>query len=115
MTALGVRLGAPAYSVATASRGATMALVAPLAVELAPRRIRVNAVSPGAIDTAAFDKLGLPREARAAFGEWVLSRVLLGRMGKADEVAKAVAFLLSDDSSYVNGAILAVDGGMRVS
>lgn len=68
MTGQGVWIGVPNYSVPTASRGAMMALVAPLAAELAPRRIRVNAVSPGPIDTPAMHKLGLTAEQLAAFG-----------------------------------------------
>jgi NAD(P)-dependent dehydrogenase (short-subunit alcohol dehydrogenase family) len=115
MSALGVWIGAPNYSVATASRGATMALVAPLAVELAPRRIRVNAVAPAAIDTPAFAKLGLPDDVLAGFNEWILNRVPLHRIGGAEEVAKLVAFLLSDDAGYINGAVVPIDGGMGIS
>lgn len=115
MSALGVRLGAPNYSVATATRGATMALVAPLAVELAPRRIRVNAITPAAIDTPAFDKLGLPDDALTAFNQRTRDRVPLHRFGTAAEVAKLVTFLLSEDASYINGAVVPIDGGMGIS
>jgi NAD(P)-dependent dehydrogenase (short-subunit alcohol dehydrogenase family) len=115
MSALGVYLGVPNYSVATATRGAMMAMVAPLAVELAPRRIRVNAVLPGAIETPAFAKLGLSPEQLAAFGEWIRPRLLVGRPGTAEDVARVVAFLVSPAAAYINGACLPVDGGMAVA
>jgi NAD(P)-dependent dehydrogenase (short-subunit alcohol dehydrogenase family) len=115
MTALGVWLGAPSYSVATATRGAMMAMVAPLAVELAPRRIRVNAVSPAAIETPAFAKLGLSPEQLAAFGKWVSGRLLVGRSGTAEDVARVVAFLVSPAAGFITGACIPIDGGMSVS
>src|SRR5262249_252594 len=76
--ALGIYLGVPNYSVGTATRGAMMAMVAPLAVELAPRRIRVNAVLPGAIETPAFAKLGLSPEELTRLGQWIQPRLLVG-------------------------------------
>ena len=115
MSALGVWLGAPNYSVATATRGAMMALVAPLAVELAPRRIRVNAVSPAAIETPAFAKLGLSPEQLAGFGKWVSGRLLVGRSGTAEDVARVVAFLVSPAAGFITGACIPIDGGMSVS
>lgn len=114
MSALGVYLGVPNYSVATATRGAMLAMVAPLAVELAPRRIRVNAVLPGAIETPAFAKLGLTQEQLGAFDAWARPRLLVGRTGTADDVASVVAFLLSPRAAYVNGTCLPIDGGMAV-
>jgi NAD(P)-dependent dehydrogenase (short-subunit alcohol dehydrogenase family) len=115
MSALGIHLGVANYSVATATRGAMMAMVAPLAVELAPRRIRVNAVVPGAIETPAFAKLGLSPEQIAAFGEWIRPRLLVGRPGTPEDVARVVAFLVSPAAAYVNGACVPIDGGMAVA
>lgn len=115
MTALGVWLGVPNYSVATATRGAMMAMVAPLAAELAPRRIRVNAVSPSAIDTPAIEKLGLPPERLAEFGQWIQGRLLVGRTGTPEDVARMVAFLVSPAAEFITGACIPIDGGMSVS
>jgi len=115
MSALGVYLGAPNYSVGTATRGAMMAMVAPLAVELAPRRIRVNAVLPGPIETPAFGKLGLSPEELAKFDEWIRPRLLVGRVGTSEDVARVVAFLVSPAAAYVNGACIPIDGGMGVA
>jgi NAD(P)-dependent dehydrogenase (short-subunit alcohol dehydrogenase family) len=115
MSALGVYLGVTNYSVATATRGAMLAMVAPLAVELAPRRIRVNAVLPGAIETPAFSKLGLTSEQLGAFGEWLRPRLLVGRPGTPEDVARVVAFLVSPAAAYVNGTCLPIDGGMGVT
>jgi NAD(P)-dependent dehydrogenase (short-subunit alcohol dehydrogenase family) len=115
MSGLGVFLGAPSYSVPTATKGAMMAMVAPLAVELAPRRIRVNAVSPAAIETPALEKLGLAPEQAAAFGKWISGRLLVGRTGTAEDVARLVAFLLSPAAGFITGACVPINGGMSVS
>ena len=115
MSALGIYLGVPNYSVGTATRGAMMAMVAPLAVELAPRRIRVNAVLPGAIETPAFAKLGLSPDQLATLGEWIRPRLLVGRTGASEDVAQLVAFLMSPAAAYINGACINIDGGMAVA
>jgi NAD(P)-dependent dehydrogenase (short-subunit alcohol dehydrogenase family) len=111
-TAVGAERGFPNYSVACATKGATRALVPTLAAELAPRKIRVNAICPGPIDTPAIDKLGLPAEVLAGFRQMLPQRVPLGRMGTADEVADVVAFLASPAARYITGTTIVVDGGM---
>jgi NAD(P)-dependent dehydrogenase (short-subunit alcohol dehydrogenase family) len=115
MGARGVSLGAPNYSVPTATRGAMMAMVAPLAVELAPRGIRVNAVVPAAIDTPAIDKLGLDPDAITGLSEFMSRRVLMGRMGADEDVARLVGFLVSPAAGFITGACMPIDGGMGVS
>jgi NAD(P)-dependent dehydrogenase (short-subunit alcohol dehydrogenase family) len=110
-TSVGAERGAPNYSVALATKGATAALVPALAVELAPRGIRVNAIRPGAIDTLAFDKLGLPAEAIAGFRQMLPQRIPLGRMGVAEDIAEVAAFLASPAARYITGTTVDVDGG----
>ncbi len=111
---VGVRQGRPGGSVTAASRGALLAMVPSLAAELAPRGIRVNAVSPGAIDTPIWAKLGLPAEVQQQIAEDISGRVPLGRFGTAAEVAEVVAFLASDAAGYVTGQNVTVGGGVDV-
>ena len=80
--------------------------------ELRHRKIRVNVISPGPIETPIRDKVGGTREQIEQFKAKVLAATPMGRMGTPDEVANAAVFLASDDSSYVTGVELFVDGGM---
>jgi 3-oxoacyl-[acyl-carrier protein] reductase len=89
-----------------AAKAGLIGLTKSLAKEFAPRGVRVNAVSPGFIDTDMTERLGDEVRAR------ILSQVPLGRLGSADEVAHAVAFLASDKASYVTGEVLRVNGGL---
>jgi NAD(P)-dependent dehydrogenase (short-subunit alcohol dehydrogenase family) len=79
--------------------------------DLKDRRIRVNAVSPGAIDTPGLSDLLASSEAGEQRKKMISDTVPLGRFGIPDDIAKAVVFLASDDSSYITGAELFVDGG----
>ena len=103
----GVSRGIAGGTVTAATRGALLALMPSLALELAPRKIRVNAVSPGAIDTPIWDKLGVPAEMREA----TIARIPFERFGTSEEVAELVAFLASSASSYITGQEIIIAGG----
>ena len=100
-------LGQPAFSVYSATKAAVRSLARNWSVDLKARRIRVNVVSPGFVPTPAYDYLGISAEML----ETAIIDVPLGRAGTPDDIAKAVVFLASDDSSYITGIELFVDGG----
>ena len=99
-------MGNPGQANYTASKAGLIALTKTTAKEMGSRNIRVNAVAPGFIHTAMTDKLSEPVK------DAMLKMVPLGRLGEPEDVAKAVAFLASDNAAYVNGQTLAVCGGM---
>ncbi|HEU0106279.1 MAG TPA: SDR family oxidoreductase [Vicinamibacteria bacterium] len=101
--------GAAAYA---ATKAALRAVVRGAATELAGRKIRVNAISPGPIETPIFGKLGLSKNAADDFLKDAATRIPLGRIGAADEVAGAAVFLASADASFITGSEIAVDGGL---
>jgi NAD(P)-dependent dehydrogenase (short-subunit alcohol dehydrogenase family) len=105
-------MGLPAFGVYAASKAAVRSFVRGWTMELKDRKIRVNTVSPGPIETEALAKAGLtPEQAEQAAAQFV-TQVPLGRRGKPEELAAAVLFLASDEASYIAGVDLAVDGGM---
>ena len=104
--------GMEAFSVYSATKAAVRSFARSWTVDLKARRIRVNAVSPGPIDTPGYGNLGLTKEQEEEFKKNIVLSVPMGRMGRPDEIAKAVLFLASDDSSYITGTELFVDGGM---
>ncbi len=109
------QLGFPMSSIYSASKAAVVSLGKTLAVELAPRGIRVNSLSPGPIRTPIMGKLGLPAEAQNGFEENMAAQSLLKRMGNPDEVARLARFLLSEDSSFMVGVDVTIDGGIRLT
>jgi NAD(P)-dependent dehydrogenase (short-subunit alcohol dehydrogenase family) len=99
-------------SVYSATKAAIRSFARTWTVELKHRKIRVNAISPGPIDTPIFSTVIQTEEQIEQIKTSLVASVPMGRMGSPDEVAKAVSFLASDDSSYVTGIELFVDGGM---
>jgi NAD(P)-dependent dehydrogenase (short-subunit alcohol dehydrogenase family) len=104
--------GIEASSVYNATKAAIRSFVRTWTVELKQRKIRVNAISPGMIDTPGLNGLAESQEELEQFKTIFVSTIPMGRTGSPDEVAKAASFLASDDSSYVTGIELFVDGGV---
>lgn len=98
-------------SVYSASKAAVRSLARSFSVELLERQIRVNAIAPGPIETPIWSKMEMPQEAMEEAAKQVVGRVPVGRFGKPEEIAKAVLFLASDDSSFILGEEILVDGG----
>ena len=101
-----------AFTAYAASKAAVRCFARGWTMELKNRKIRVNSMSPGPIETPALDKVGLPPEQVEQAVAQFVTQVPLGRRGKPEEIASAVVFLASDESSYITGVDLAVDGGM---
>jgi NAD(P)-dependent dehydrogenase (short-subunit alcohol dehydrogenase family) len=105
-------IGSPNMSVYGTTKAAARSLARTLSGDLLPKGIRVNGISPGPIDTPIMEKVGIPlenlEEAKAGFS----AQNPMKRIGKAEEIAKAALFLASNDSSFIAGVDLAVDGGL---
>lgn len=105
------QVGAPGRALLSASKAAVRSFARTLSAELLDRKIRVNAVSPGSIETPIHRSEDQTEEEFRAYAERVGAQVPLGRMGRPEEIAGAVLFLASDASSYMLGAEIVVDGG----
>lgn len=104
-------LGTPAFSIYSATKAAVRNLARSWTLDLKGRGIRVNVLAPGATATPGLQGLAPTAGDYKAFTDVMISQIPLGRMGRPEEIAGAALFLASDDSSYVNGAELFVDGG----
>ena len=104
--------GLAGLSVYSATKAAVRSFARTLTSELADRRIRVNVISPGPIETPIYGKMGLSQEQANEFGANVVGQVPHGRFGTPEEIGRPAVFLASEDSSYITGIELTVDGGM---
>ncbi len=110
-TSVVAHVGFPNASVYSASKAALLSLVRTLSADLVGRGIRVNAVSPGPVETPIFGKMGLPPEAKDETVKGLSEQVPLKRLGRPEEIAKAVLFLAGSDSSFLVGTEIVADGG----
>ncbi|MDP3843440.1 MAG: SDR family oxidoreductase [Oxalobacteraceae bacterium] len=113
-TSITNQLGSPNFSIYGASKAALRSLVQSLSLELIGRGIRINAISPGPIATPMFERFGLPADTVLAIKGGIERKSPIQRFGSPDEIAKVVLFLASDDSSYLVGEEIVVDGGMSL-
>ena len=104
--------GFPNMGAYVASKAGLRSLARVLSSELSEKGVRVLSVSPGPIETPIYGKSGLPEEQIKSLGEQFASQVPLGRFGSADEIARTVLFLASEDASFINGVEVVVDGGL---
>jgi NAD(P)-dependent dehydrogenase (short-subunit alcohol dehydrogenase family) len=111
-TSIAASKGAENMGIYAATKAAVRSFARTAAAELQARNIRVNAVAPGPIATPIFDRSGMTAEQIEGFKAGISARVPMRRMGRPEEIASAVAFLASDDASYITGVELNVDGGM---
>jgi len=100
------------WSIYSASKAAVRSFARTWASDLKGRDIRVNALSPGVVETPGHDKTGATREQVSGFFDFAASITPLARIGRDDEIAKVAAFLASDDSSFISGSEIFVDGGI---
>ena len=100
----------PATVVYTATKGAVDMITRVLANELGPKKVRVNSINPGGVETEGFHALGMPG---SDFEKQMIAQTPLGRIGQPHDIATAVAFLASPDSAWITGEIITVSGGLR--
>ncbi|VAW51313.1 3-oxoacyl-[acyl-carrier protein] reductase [hydrothermal vent metagenome] len=115
LSSINAYTGMPNTAAYAASKAALNSLTRTAAYELAPRKIRVNSVNPGSINTPIYGKLGIPNEAIKKFSSAMQDRIPLKRFGESDEVANLIAFLASDEAGFITGAEYNIDGGVNLN
>jgi NAD(P)-dependent dehydrogenase (short-subunit alcohol dehydrogenase family) len=114
-TSINAHVGATNSSVYAATKAALLNMAKTLSGELLARGIRVNAVSPGPVETPLYDKLGIPDAYRQQVNQDIVASIPFGRFGTPQEVAKAVLYLASDESRWTVGSEIVVDGGRTLN
>ncbi len=115
LSSINAYTGMPNTSVYAASKAALNSLTRTAASELAPRKIRVNSINPGPVNTAIFEKLGMPEEAINEFAGAMQNRIPLKRFGESEDIGNLVGFLASDDASFITGSEYNIDGGTNLN
>jgi NAD(P)-dependent dehydrogenase (short-subunit alcohol dehydrogenase family) len=110
-----VHSGLATASAYSASKGAVLSLSKTLAAELANRNIRVNSISPGPINTPIYSKMGMAEDVLQQFAAGVQAKIPLNRFGHATDIAQAALFLASDESKFLTGSEMTVDGGKQIA
>ena len=111
-TSINAHIGMPTTTVYAASKAALSSLIRTVSAELLPRNIRVNAVSPGPVETPFYGKLGMDEAQIQGMAAGILEQIPMKRFGTSQEIAKVVAFLASEDASFVLGTEITADGRM---
>ena len=111
---INAHIGLPGTTVYGATKAAVVNLAKTMSADLAERGIRVNAVSPGPVETPIFGRAGISSEQSRQTKEWLQNQTLVKRMAEPEEIAEAVLYLSSDVSSFVVGTELVIDGGMTI-
>ena len=115
LSSINAYTGMPMTAVYAASKAALNAYTRTAATELAPRKIRVNAVNPGPTETPIFVKTGMSQEELGGFAQALQANIPLKRFAQPDEIASLVSYLASDDAAFVTGAEFNIDGGANIN